>query len=476
MSEFPRKLSIVLLFAVLGLCIYRARTQSFTVDEAWVFQLYIHKPLAEMARHYDASNHVLHTLAMKLCRWLLGTGELALRAPTLVGAAMYFRAVYLLTRLLFRSWMQFFAVALLVLHPLVLDFFVAARGYGLALSFFTWSLYFVVCYFTKGLDRSRLSMAGIFAGLAIASNITLLLPSAALGIVLIAMLWREDRLRAVWSAIDGYGGPAVVIALLFLILPVLLMNRDHFYFGTQGLVFTSHSLVEAVVKNGSRPFSDPLLAAINPVGFYVVPAVFWVLAAASSVVAVRYIRATSTNFRLAPFVVVAGTLGLSVGLAWMAHLLAGTPYPLHRTGLYLIPLFTLAVLLGGRLLQWRPVVIALSAVVTVVYVSQIENRYFVIWRFDASMSKLMRALHEDQIASSTTQPVRVAASGVVSRSAFYYKVRRHMHWLSVVETPTVADADYYILTGDDRELASSMNLRVLDDDGLSGTLLAKRVQ
>src|SRR5688572_20770263 len=128
MSEFARKLSVVLLFAVLGLCVYRARTQSLTIDEAWVFQLYITQPLSEFARFYDASNHVLHTLAMKASRWLLGTGEIVLRLPTLIAAALYFRAVYLLTTLLFRSWMQFFAAAALVLHPLVLDFFVAARG------------------------------------------------------------------------------------------------------------------------------------------------------------------------------------------------------------------------------------------------------------------------------------------------------------------------------------------------------------
>ena len=122
MSEFPRKLSIVLLYAVLGFCIDRARTQSFTVDEAWVFNAYVNQPLTEMARFDDVGNHVLHTLAMKFFRWWLGTGELALRIPTLIGAALYFRAVYLLSVLLFRSWMQLLAVAVMVLHPMVLDF------------------------------------------------------------------------------------------------------------------------------------------------------------------------------------------------------------------------------------------------------------------------------------------------------------------------------------------------------------------
>ena len=110
--------------------------------------------------------------------------------------------MYLLSVLLFRSWMRLVAVALMVLHPMVLDFFVAARGYGLALGLFTWSLYCVICYFTKGLDRSRLSLAGVFAGLAIAANLTLLVPAAALGLVLLFMLWREEGGRAIWTAVD----------------------------------------------------------------------------------------------------------------------------------------------------------------------------------------------------------------------------------------------------------------------------------
>ena len=465
-----------MLFAILGLCVYRARTQSLTIDEAWVFQLYVNKPLAEVARFYDASNHVLHTLAMKLMRWLLGTGEIVLRLPTLIAAALYVRAVYLLTTLLFRSWMQLLAAAVLVLHPLVLDFFVAARGYGLALALFTWSMYLGVCYFTKGPDRKRLSVAGILAGLAIAANITLLVPVAALGLVLIALLWREDGVRAFWTAVDRYGGPAIVIALVFLIFPLLLMTRDHFYFGTQSLLDTSHSLVEAVVKDGTRPLSDALVAAINPVSFYLIPIVFWVLAIAAGVIGWRYVNAAHANFRLAPFVLVAGTLVLTIALSFAAHLVTGAPYPLHRTGLYLIPLFTLAALLGLQFLRQRAVGIALTALLVVAYVSQIENRYFVIWRFDASMSKLMRELNDDFLARGGGAPAKVAASGLVSRSAEYYKVRYRMHWLGVSETPNVPDADYYLLTGDDRQLAASLNLRILDDDALSGTLLARRGQ
>src|SRR4051794_14185220 len=106
MSEVPRRLCLVLLVAVLGLCVYRARTQALTIDEAHVFQLYVNKPLSEMPKFYDACNHVLHTLLMKVALWAFGNGELALRIPSLLGAAIYFTAVYRLTTLVFRGWIQ----------------------------------------------------------------------------------------------------------------------------------------------------------------------------------------------------------------------------------------------------------------------------------------------------------------------------------------------------------------------------------
>src|SRR3954454_7998866 len=141
MSDVPRRLSIVLLTVVLALCVYRARTQSFTVDEAWVFNSFVNQDLAVMGHTYDACNHVLHTLLMKLSRHYLGTGELALRVPGLIGALLYAIAVYKLTRLVLGGWTQLLAVALLTFHPLVLDFMVAARGYGLGLGLFTLALY-----------------------------------------------------------------------------------------------------------------------------------------------------------------------------------------------------------------------------------------------------------------------------------------------------------------------------------------------
>ena len=86
MAEWPPRLSILLIVIVLGICIYRARTQSFSIDEAWAYNSFVAPPLSKMAQEYDACNHVLHTLLLKAAKASLGGGELALRTPSLIAA------------------------------------------------------------------------------------------------------------------------------------------------------------------------------------------------------------------------------------------------------------------------------------------------------------------------------------------------------------------------------------------------------
>src|SRR4051794_34700092 len=104
--SLSERISVALLTIVLAVCIYRARTQSFTSDEAWVFNSFVNQKLESMGQNYDACNHVLHTMLMKFFRQYLGTGELALRVPSLIGALLYFIVVYKLTGLLLGGWTQ----------------------------------------------------------------------------------------------------------------------------------------------------------------------------------------------------------------------------------------------------------------------------------------------------------------------------------------------------------------------------------
>ena len=75
-------------------------------------------------------------------------------------------------------WVAFAAIAL---HPLTLDFSVAARGYGLAMALLVWALF-------AGMTK-RYKTAGVLLGLAVSANFTAAF--AAVGLLAACFLWEK---------------------------------------------------------------------------------------------------------------------------------------------------------------------------------------------------------------------------------------------------------------------------------------------
>src|SRR4030081_1537963 len=86
--------AIVFLAGLFVANLYRAATQSLTIDEAFTYQLYLAKNLRAILTEYDANNHVLYTLLAKLSVGLFGKSEFAIRLPSVLGGLVYFYAVF----------------------------------------------------------------------------------------------------------------------------------------------------------------------------------------------------------------------------------------------------------------------------------------------------------------------------------------------------------------------------------------------
>src|SRR5713101_4425769 len=122
------------LFALLWV-ITRACVQTITIDEAETYLAFVRPP---WPAHWVAAsnNHVLNTLLIKLFTSIFGPYHLALRAPALVGAAIYIYACYFLCRLMTAQMrVQWPLLVCLIYNPFVLDYLVAARGYSLSTAF-----------------------------------------------------------------------------------------------------------------------------------------------------------------------------------------------------------------------------------------------------------------------------------------------------------------------------------------------------
>jgi hypothetical protein len=484
MQGLPRKLSVGLLAVVFLVSVYRARTQFFTVDEAFAFELFVNQKLVVFAQQYDACNHVLHTLLTKLFRSMFGITETALRLSSLLGCLLYLWAAYRVTLLCFgERWVQLLGVAVLTLNPLVMDFFVASRGYGLALAMLLWSFYATSRYWMCGRDAKWLTRSGVLAGLSIAANLTMLVPVAALGVVL-GIIALRDRRAELWRVIDRYAGPAAVTAFVIVIIPLLRATRENFYYGARTLHDAVLFLVGPAAWNIPERWPGSMLRANFPFLLYVVmPVLVLAITAGFVVVAVRFLRAQEPlPYRLVPFLLFAGTLVFSV-VAVLVLGQFGVPYPQGRTGIYFVLLLTFPLVLGGRLLvetpaaklRWVPYLA--SILLVALYLTQFNGRYFAEWRYDAGTGKLLRQMQENvHFHFRKDRPPVLAISPILKSTVEYYRVRRRMDWFEgpITENIAKAAADYYIFTEHDRDSVRRLGLQVIVEDPVSHAVLARR--
>src|SRR5262245_37355021 len=123
--------AILFLSALLGLLtvaliVVRAARQEITVDEAYTFLNFV-----DLWRP-DSNNHVLNSLLMRTSVGAFGVSELTLRLPSVTAGIVYTAvSISLATMLLGRRLASLMLAAALILSPLVFDFLVAARCYGL---------------------------------------------------------------------------------------------------------------------------------------------------------------------------------------------------------------------------------------------------------------------------------------------------------------------------------------------------------
>lgn len=467
MDLTQRRFSAALLAGVFVLCVYRAATQSFTIDESFTFLHYVDVPLDKAFAEYSANNHILHTLLMRFFRWALGKSEIVLRIPALFGTLLFLTASYRITDLVVKGrWWPPIALSLIVLNPLVLDLLVAARGYSLALGLSWWSMV-LVCQDLHARQSSRLWLAGVTAGLAIASNLIFLIPLAALGLLLLPLYARERR---IWDLIDEYAGPSVVIAFLFAIIP-LSKGAGQFYFGVSTLRESAATLLGesvGIVTNRLPALEAFLLDHLIPLLFAVFAlALPWLLARAW-----RRRRPETTVLALATGVTV-----LSVGCWVLMQRLLGTPLPMTRTAIYILPLIGLTLALAAALAtRYVSAALRVSAVlVALLYAAGLRTTYFNEWKSESAMNRLVRRLAQDA-GPRPSGAVTAGGSWELEYSTRYYRARYQLHWLNVLSAAEAKSTvpDYYLLTRDDHKLVDQLHLRVIEKDDASGTLLARR--
>jgi hypothetical protein len=488
-------LIILYLAGLFGTNAYRAATQSITHDEALTYFWFARYPWPYMFSVYDSNHHVLHTILVKLSISIFGLSELAMRLPSLAGGLLYLVTAYRLCNLLLKKPVYFFpALGLLTLNPFILDFLVAARGYGLALGFLLWSLYHLVAYLhssTKPPTQWRLLKASIALGVSVSANLAFLYAVAAVAAVFIVMYFFEPSLkemdarssiRRLTSLILAFCLPGLLLAGLINAGPISNATRANFYAGASSLVESVKSILDQSLCHARIERSGLLC---GPYDHHSVVAVFFVLALivilASSLVVAIFKKRSGIMSQTRALILLNGSFILCLAMIITAHLGFGVLYPKDRTGLFLLSLFVLCFFYTAHYLHdiWSKTALLLAPahivllLVLAQHAMQFNLKYFSIWQYDAG-TKTMFEIVSHQPPRDDGQSIRFGFNDLFRPSIDFYWERYQTDWIETTDDVGPASScDYYLLyQGDENRLRrAGKNLNLLYEDRTSDARL-----
>ena len=418
----------MLLAAVLTVNVYRAATQSITLDEAFTYEHFVAPPFYQVMTSYTANHHVLNSLLAKVSTGIFGVSEFTLRIPSLLGGLIYLLAVRAIVLYVFSAEWAIAAFALLSLNPLITDYLIAARGYGLALGFLMAALLFFL--------KPAWYRGGISMGLTLAANLAFVIPVAAVGCMV--ALSASGR-KQIGRFLERVLVPAVVIPFVAYVVPLSRTNPTHFYWGATSLADSLDSLVFISFMRNPPPFAVEvahvleLLALLTLIG-----------SAVAAFVLMQRKQRTPLEQLMA---MNGGAMAVSLGVTWLLFVAAGVNYPYTRTGVYWPAMLTLGgVALADRFVRWRALrwsALVLSALCVILFLRGFEVSYFQEWRFDAGAKRIAGLI----LRQGGRGKVRIACSGLLAHSLRYYRDRNGAQW-DIIPLPK-ADADFHVLMTDD---------------------------
>ncbi len=327
----------------------RAWLLPFTIDEcgSWLEQV----PLSYgdlLTYSYPVGNHhLLNSFLMKVMDTCMGASAIALRLPNVVAGFAYVLGVVALGRRLRHVGAVAMLAGLLILNVYVLEFFGLARGYGLALAMQLWALVFARDWYVDGKLRQLvgavclggLSVAASFAWVPFLIGLSVVLS----GIVALRVLARESDLEGnrpmclLRFGVVTVGIPVLSLAIMAPLMLRVAASMDSLVGGTEGLLgATARSLVFNYLY-----YWNPL--GLQGVLFYGLLTGTIVLAVVAVFWGVRSALSRKGSLGGALLIVSGPTLGVALGAVWAMTQFASAKYPVGRTGLYLMLLWSISV-------------------------------------------------------------------------------------------------------------------------------------
>lgn len=398
--------------------VVRAAVQSIVIDEADTYLAFV-APNQPFHWYPAANNHILNSMLMRLSTAIFGVTHLSVRAPALLGAAIYIAAACALCRLITDdAVLRWCVLVCLVYNPFVFDYFVAARGYGLANAFLLGAIALVAysCLTKTAAVASLLCRSSICLGLTIASNFSFAV--AAIAMAALAYLlnaagrpWRERGRLALASFV-----PMALVVLFFCGYTAPRFPKSELVFGAGSLHATLRSVAaDSLYEPNPDVLNPSLLAAAQAIQPWLFPALRWISLGCAIIVAFHWRRGLDEKpNRLAILTAgIAVLIGCTLAVHWILFRFEHVLLPQDRTALYLASLgaavagllASLSLSLPGRARLAGRILTGVLGCFALSFLFSLRLSYFKEWQYDADVSDAYRVLADFHRKSGVTHIV-----------------------------------------------------------------------
>lgn len=276
--------------------------------------------------HNDANNHFLNSLLSSLFYYVFGDKIIFLRIANVLSSIIFF---YYLCRVSLFLNSKLFSKLLyitLISSTYLIDFFILSRGYGLSISFFTASIFYLV-KFNKDKTRTDFYYGLLMSSLALWSNLVLIVPIFIIVCLFVLLFLGDIKNKTRFYYWD------ILLTVIISILPILvavlytlkLRNTGSLYFGSEA------GLIESVFIRLSQEFA----------GSYLLGKLFLIL------FSIIYVSSLIVNFFFKELknenLLIQIILWMTIIGYVIVHNILGVNYPQERAALQFILLFILAI-------------------------------------------------------------------------------------------------------------------------------------
>ncbi len=402
----------------------RASTQSIIIDEAETYEIFVGRDTPTFWAP-ASNNHVLNSMLMRLTTSAFGPSHLSVRAPALFGAMVYIAAAFMLSNMIAGTTvLRLSLFAALIFNPMVFDFFVAARGYSMALGFLIAALASAAWSQKNSIDRPRLlaryALASLFAGLSFCANFSFAFVCLALVLALIAWAWTVpafSRVSGKLALLAAYTLPGI-FAVALLVSPTLLAwPRGQLWDGATSLTETFRTVIEAsLYEPNSFLVPKGAVPVLIQVGSGLIASIACVVLCRGVLLVIHPTDRLGDRWLIQLACVLTSILVIALALHWTCFQLFHILLPKNRTAIYLVPLCTLLAgsvaachngTMGRSLISPRVILVGLFGCLAVYYLSCMRLTYFREWQYEADvrsvyahLALLNRTLHIDDVPSS----------------------------------------------------------------------------